>query len=64
MKLTPVASAALSSAFASFSGLESAPAISATGVTAMRLFTMGTPYSRSMAQPTATSFSAALVTLS
>ena len=58
MKSTPVAFAARSSAFATFTGFLIAPVTSAAGVTEMRLFTMGTPYSRSISRPTRTRFSA------
>ena len=49
MKSTPVSCAALSIANANFSGCLIAPLISAAGVTEMRLLTIGTPYSRSIA---------------
>ena len=58
MKSTPVSFAALSSARATRTGFLIAPVTSATGVTEMRLFTMGTPNSLSMARPTFTRFSA------
>ena len=58
MKSTPVSRAALSSACATLAGWRIAPVISATGVTEMRLFTIGTPNSDSMARPTFTRFSA------
>ena len=62
-KSTPTASAALSMALAS--GVRSralvAAAIMAMGVTLMRLFTIGMPYSRSRASATLTSRSAAVV---
>ena len=61
MKSTPVAFAASSSAFATFTGFLIAPVISAAGVTEMRLFTMGTPISRSMSRPTFTRCSACRV---
>ncbi len=43
MKSTPVAFAAASRAFATFTGRRIAPVTRAAGVTEMRLFTMGTP---------------------
>ena len=58
MKFTPVSFAARSSASATFSGWRTAPVISATGVTEMRLLTMGTPNSLSICSPVATRCSA------
>ena len=55
MKSTPVAFAARSSVCATFTGFLTPPVTSAAGVTEMRLFTMGTPNSRSMSLPTCTS---------
>ena len=64
MKFTPVASAARSNASAMATGSSLSPSTSATGVTEMRLFTMGMPNSRSIASPTATRRSARRVTRS
>ena len=62
-KFTPTSRAALSMARAmgDRSSVSAAPAISAMGVTEMRLFTMGMPYSRSSCWAVGTSFSAAVV---
>ena len=64
MKFTPVVSAARSSERAMSTGFSFSPSTSATGVTEMRLFTIGMPNSRSIASPTATSRSARRVTRS
>ena len=58
MKSTPVSFAARSSARATTMGCLIAPVTSATGVTEMRLLTIGTPNSLSISRPTLTRFSA------
>ena len=60
MKFTPTSFATLSSVFASVtksSGvLHAAPPISAIGVTEIRLFTIGIPYSLEISSPVCTRF--------
>ena len=65
MKLTPTVLAAASSALAYSTGSASgaAPSSMDTGVTLMRLLTMGMPYSRAMASTTGTRFLALVVIL-